>query len=76
VAKTGIVPMPGRDEQSLGGHAVVIVGYDVAAKTVICRNSWGSGWGMKGYFTMPFDYILNSDLAEDFWVVRQFGGIR
>jgi C1A family cysteine protease len=76
VAKTGIVPMPGRDEQALGGHAVVIVGYDVAAKTVTCRNSWGSGWGMKGYFTMPFDYVLNPDLAEDFWVVRQFQGIK
>jgi C1A family cysteine protease len=55
---------------------VVIVGYDVAAKTVTCRNSWGSGWGMKGYFTMPFDYVLNPDLAEDFWVVRQFQGIK
>lgn len=79
VAKSGIVPMPGRAEQVLGGHAVVIVGYDVStpeAAVVICRNSWGPKWGMKGYFTMPMAYVLNGDLAEDFWIVREFGGIK
>jgi Papain family cysteine protease len=30
-----------------GGHAVCLVGY--TAKTFIVRNSWGSGWGDKGY---------------------------
>ena len=46
------------------------VGYDDAAKRVLVRNSWGSGWGQKGYFTMPYDYVADRDLSDDFWTVR------
>jgi C1A family cysteine protease len=70
VAKTGIVNLPKKDEALLGGHAVVAVGYDEPSKRFIVRNSWGAGWGLKGYFTMPYDYLLNSDLADDFWTIR------
>ena len=70
VAKTGIVPMPGKNESQLGGHAVLAVGYDETKKVFIVRNSWGSKWGMNGYFTMPYDYLLNPGLAADFWTVR------
>lgn len=34
----------------LGGHGVVIVGYDAESRYWICKNSWGSGWGDNGYF--------------------------
>jgi len=34
------------------------------------RNSWGPGWGMKGYFTLPYAYLLDGNLADDFWTVR------
>lgn len=68
VAKTGIVPMPGKDDSALGGHAILVVGYDDAKKWYIVRNSWGSGWGDKGYFYMPYDFFSNPDLADDFWV--------
>jgi C1A family cysteine protease len=54
----------------LGGHAVLAVGYDDAKHVFIVRNSWGTGWGMKGYFTMPYGYLLDSNLADDFWTVR------
>src|SRR5882672_5472115 len=30
VAATGVVPLPGKNEQLLGGHAVLLVGYDDA----------------------------------------------
>ena len=33
-------------------------------------NSWGTGWGMKGFFTIPYNYLTDSDLASDFWTVR------
>ncbi len=33
------------------------------------RNSWGVNWGMNGDFYIPFDYLMNPDLAEDFWVL-------
>lgn len=73
VASTGVVPMPGTDEQALGGHAVVGVGYDDSQQRFIVRNSWGDAWGMKGYFTIPHDYLANRDLSDDFWAIRAGG---
>lgn len=70
VAKTGAVPMPKAGEKVLGGHAVVAVGYDDALQRFISRNSWGAGWGMAGYFTIPYAYLTDSNLADDFWTVR------
>lgn len=69
VAKTGIVPMPSSGESILGGHAVLAVGHDDTAKCFIVRNSWGKGWGMDGYFTLPYDYF-NPDLTDDFWNIQ------
>jgi hypothetical protein len=25
---------------------------------------------MQGYFTMPFDYLFDSNLCDDFWTVK------
>lgn len=70
VAKTGVLNMPAASEQLLGGHAVVAVGYNQKTQRFKIRNSWGADWGQNGYFTIPFDYLQSSDLADDFWVVR------
>jgi hypothetical protein len=70
VARTGVVPMPGAQERLLGGHAVLAVGYDDATGRVIVRNSWGPGWGMDGYCTMPYDYLEDTNLAADLWTIR------
>jgi C1A family cysteine protease len=69
VAATGIVPMPGPNESALGGHAVLCVGYDDSRQAFIVRNSWGASWGDAGYFYMPYDYLLNPNLASDFWMI-------
>ena len=70
VAKTGVVPMPAASEKVLGGHAVLAVGYDDPTQRFIVMNSWGTSWGMHGFFTMPYSYLTDSDLSSDFWTVR------
>ena len=62
--------MPLPNEPSIGGHAVVAVGYDDAKKRLIMRNSWGTGWGDRGYFYLPYEYITTPNLAADFWTIR------
>lgn len=75
---SGNIPFPAPTESLVGGHAVMAVGYDDSKvitnpinkkKTtgaILIRNSWGTGWGDKGYGWLPYDYILNG-IAEDFW---------
>ena len=70
VAKTGAIPLPKAHEPKLGGHVVVAVGYDDAKRQILIRNSWGPEWGNGGYGTMPYDYVLNPELASDFWTIR------
>jgi len=70
VAKTGVVPMPSASESMLGGHAVLCIGYNEKRQQFWCRNSWGAGWGLSGYFWMPYAYLLSADLSGDFWTLR------
>ena len=76
VAKTGEVEMPRASESFMGGHAVLAVGYDERSQRFIVRNSWGKGWGKRGYFTMPYPYLLQSSLSRDFWTIRRVEGPR
>jgi C1A family cysteine protease len=74
----GGIPFPCKGEQAQWGHAIVTAGYDdnkkiknttcntVTTGALLIRNSWGTGWGDKGYGWLPYDYILVG-LALDFW---------
>ena len=73
VASTGVVPMPKRSEQVLGGHAVMLSGYDDSKQMFFVRNSWGVDWGVHGYFWMPYQYVLDASLASDFWTLHNEG---
>jgi len=42
-------------ENSEGGHAVLIVGWDDAERCWIVKNSWGPSWGEDGYFRITWD---------------------
>jgi C1A family cysteine protease len=77
---TGRIPVPFGRERIEGGHAVVAMGYDDAMTisntsggepsrgALLIRNSWGKGWGEKGYGWLPYAYVQKG-LAEDFWSV-------
>lgn len=70
VARTGNMPYPNtKRERLLGGHAVLLVGYDKTRKVFIVRNSWGDTWGDKGYFYMPFD-VVKPDMSSDYWIIK------
>ena len=68
--KTGQVPMPNTQEQVLGGHALLAVGYSDSTRTFRFRNSWGPRWGQHGYGLIPYAYLENANLARDFWTIR------
>ena len=73
VTATGIVPMPDPNkEKMLGGHAVLLVSYDDSKRLFGFMNSWGPNWGNKGFFYLPYDYVLSPDLAFDMWAIRFF----
>jgi len=73
---TGDIPYPRPGEAVKGGHAVVAVGYDDAHTigdeegALLIRNSWGVGWGERGYGWLPYRYVLEQG-AVDFWSLVQ-----
>jgi C1A family cysteine protease len=80
VAASGIVPMPSSKDTLLGGHALMLVGfntnmsYTLNGKTTtgsffIFRNSWGSGWGASGYGYLPAAYLESSSLTSEVYLV-------
>lgn len=61
--------MPKNSGKLLGGHALAVVGYSDEGRYLIFRNSYGTGFGDKGYFYMPYDYF-NMGYARDFWYLK------
>lgn len=71
VKRTGVVPVPTRRDAFVGGHAVLAVGYRLADRQCIIRNSWGRSWGDGGYGYLPFEFVASSALTWDFWTMRR-----
>ena len=47
-----------KEEPILGGHAVVIIGYNQAEQSFELMNSWGSEWGNGGFAKISYsDFI-------------------
>ncbi len=40
-----------------GGHAILLVGYDETQQAFLAKNSWGTGWGMGGYFYIAYSQL-------------------
>lgn len=71
VGESGTARLPSASEQLLGGHAVMAVGYDDEAQQFLIRNSWGSEWGIGGYFYMPYSFVTDGRLSRDFWTITE-----
>ncbi len=73
--KPGLVPEPTPKEVSRashGGHAMLCVGYSDKDQVFIVRNSWGPGWGDKGYCYIPYSYMMNTAHNDgDSWFIRR-----
>ena len=67
--QAGNINYPSQYDYMIGGHAVLLVGYDDATGRFKFRNSWGPSWGTGGYGTIPYGYISNPNLSDDFWVL-------
>lgn len=61
----GVLSVPTGDV--IGGHAMIIVGWDSKVNAFIVKNSWGSTWGQGGFWYMSPDY-LTWDNTWDLWV--------
>jgi C1A family cysteine protease len=77
VHETGEIAMPLPGSTPDGGHAIVLVGYELnpispGGGAFIFRNSWGKDWGRMrgrhggGYGTLFFDYVRDNAL-EGYW---------
>ena len=76
----GLIPYPTSTENIVGGHAILIAGYDNDKKIVntldnsetvgafLIRNSWGTSWGESGYGWIPYAYFTDR-LADDCWTI-------
>ena len=64
-----ILNRPNEGNSYVGGHCCLCVGFDDEKKTFIIRNSFGIKWGDKGHFHMSYDYVADSNLCRDFWVI-------
>jgi C1A family cysteine protease len=70
----GEFPLPDAGQSPRGGHAVMACGFDDDRKiggskgAFLIRNSWGTGWGNKGYGWLPYGYVLLY-LSSDFWTL-------
>ncbi len=58
---TGIIDVQltggGNPLPSVGGHAMLVVGYDRNPEYFIVKNSWGTSRGQAGYVYLSYDYI-------------------
>lgn len=83
VRKTGMIPIPESNELKLGGHAVLLVGYNDETQLFKGVNSYGKGWGENGFFYLPYGYVINEGATatrkytydRDIWTINIIGSV-
>jgi len=71
VAHSGVVPLPHESEHCLGGHAIIVVGYDEVKQVWLVRNSWGEHWGHQGYFYLPYAYLTDEHVTSNLYIIKR-----
>jgi C1A family cysteine protease len=66
VGSDGIIPYPSGNDPIAGGHCMLWYGY--TGSYLMTLNSWGYGWGNKGFGLMDTRYVTNK-IASDFWTI-------
>jgi C1A family cysteine protease len=56
----------------IGYHCICLVGYDDGQQAWICKNSWGTGWGMQGYFLIAYG---ECGVDASMWGVNSFSTV-
>jgi C1A family cysteine protease len=74
VATTGVVPMPGPGENVIAGHCMLVAGYGQMPGYFTVLNSWGEGWGDKGYCYIPEAYLGSAKYGSDYWSIYSTTG--
>jgi C1A family cysteine protease len=69
--KDGLVKSPQvLKEKHMGGHCMVITGYNDETQHFTVCNSWGTGWGKNGMCYIPYIYMAGV-LASDFCLLQK-----
>jgi len=70
IKQDGLVPIPDFDnEEILGGHALLLIGFDDDKKVWIVQNSWSEKFGDNGFIYIPYDLMLKSEFASEFFAI-------
>lgn len=73
IGSDGVMPSP--SGSVLGGHEVLVIGYDDNQNggSFRVRNSWGTGWGLTGDFFMAYAIMADWDnVIMEAWI-QHFG---
>ena len=65
--KGGAEPYKPVNTKKIGGHCICIVGYSDNEKCWFVKNSFGTGWGEKGYLKIAYDQCRMLTKARPFF---------
>lgn len=61
------IKFPGTLEPPATGMAIVLVGWDDDRQAFVCRTPFGALWGTNGYGYIPYQYVISSGYADEFY---------
>jgi hypothetical protein len=54
---------------SVGGHVMLLVGYNDKGRYFIAKNSWGRDWGYRGFARISYEYV-ETYAKDGFFIIR------